>query len=185
MKQASSWSATSKFFFRIALKCQRLLPKKRCRVFGSFSSKEQPRIERIFVINLNRQPARWAQMKLELRHVLDWSGVELGSLTERYAAVDGNNLLQDPVKDADIDPNYTLGDQLFVEPQPLALPTRMQLDSSIQMSRPEIAVAHSHIGVWRQVAASNHEYVLILEDDVWFRSGFARNLNQAWAEIMV
>lgn len=122
-------------------------------------------------------------MEHELRHVLDWSGVELWNLAERYVAVDATHFLQNPLKDADIDPFYTLGDQLFVEPQPLALPSRMELNSPIQMSRPEIAIARSHIGVWRQVTANNHEYVLVLEDDVWFRSGFAQDMDQAWAEI--
>jgi beta-glucanase (GH16 family)/GR25 family glycosyltransferase involved in LPS biosynthesis len=122
-------------------------------------------------------------MEQELRHVLDWSGDELWNLTERYAAVDANHFMQEPLKAADIDPIYTLGEQLFVEPQPLALPTRLELNSPIQMSRPEIAIARSHINVWRQVAASNHDYVLVLEDDVWFRSGFAPHLNQAWGEI--
>ena len=122
-------------------------------------------------------------MEQELRLVLDWSGAELWNLTERYAAVDAKNFMQEPLKDADIDPIYTLGEQLFVEPQPLALPTRLELNSPIQMSRPEIAIARSHIDVWRQVAASKHEYVLILEDDVWFQSGFAPHLDQAWGEI--
>jgi len=122
-------------------------------------------------------------MEQELRHVLDWSGVELWNLTERYAAVDAKNFMQEPIKDADIDPIYTLGDQLFVEPQPLALPTRLELNSPIQMSQPEIAVARSHIDIWRRIAASNHEYVLVLEDDVWFRSGFTLHLDQAWGEI--
>ena len=183
MNLASPWNAPSKILFRIAMKCRRLLSKKRSQAFGHLSTKESPRIERIYVINLNRQPARWAEMQQELRHVLDWSGVELWNLTERYAAVDANHFMQEPLKDADIDPIYTLGDQLFVEPQPLALPTRLELNSPIQMSQPEIAVARSHIGIWRQVAASNLEYVLVLEDDVWFRSGFAPHLDQAWGEI--
>lgn len=51
------------------------------------------------------------------------------------------------------------------------------------MSRPEIAVARSHIEVWRQFIASKYEYALVLEDDVWFRPGFAHNLDQAWTEI--
>ncbi|MDO9139755.1 MAG: family 16 glycosylhydrolase [Methylobacter sp.] len=140
-------------------------------------------IERIYVINLDRQPARWANMEQELRHALDWSGIELWNLTERYSAVDANNFMQEPLNDAGIDPIYTLGDQLFVEPQPLALPTRLELNSPIQMSQPEIAVARSHIDIWRQVAAGNQEYVLVLEDDVWFRSGFAPHLDQAWGEI--
>jgi GR25 family glycosyltransferase involved in LPS biosynthesis len=149
------------------------------------NTKELPKIEHIYVINLNRQPDRWTNMEQELRHVLNCSGVELWDLTERYAAVDATHFLQEPLKDEDIDPIYTLGDQLFVEPQPLTLPTKIELNSPIRMSRPEIAVARSHIDVWRHVKASNHEYVLILEDDVWFRPGFVQNLDQAWSEIKV
>jgi GR25 family glycosyltransferase involved in LPS biosynthesis len=183
MNLASPWRAPSKFLFRIAMKCRRLLPKKRSQAFGPFNTKERPRIERIYAINLNRQPARWAEMEQELRHVLDWSGSELWNLTERYAAVDAKNFTQEPLEDADIDPIYSLGEQLFVEPQPLTLPTQLELNSPIRMSRPEVAIASSHIDIWRQVAASKHEYVLILEDDVWFLSDFASHLEQAWGEI--
>jgi GR25 family glycosyltransferase involved in LPS biosynthesis len=183
MNLASPWNSPSKFLFRIAIKCRRLLPKKSSQAFGLLTTKGRPRIERIYVINLDRQPARWAEMERELRYVLDWSGVELWNLTERYSAVDANHLRQEPLKDDDIDPIYTLGDQLFVEPQPLALPTQLELNSPIKMSRPEIAVARSHINIWRQVAAGNHQYALILEDDVWFRFGFAPHLDQAWSEI--
>src|SRR5687767_13609689 len=98
MNLASPWSAPSKFLFRIALKFRRLLPKKRSQAFGAWNDKEQPRIDHIYVINLNRQPDRWAEMKHELRHVLDWSGVELWNFSKRYAAVDATHFLQDPLK---------------------------------------------------------------------------------------
>ena len=183
MNLASPWNAPSKFLFRMAIKFRRLLPKKRSQAFGPLNTKEQPRIEHIYVINLNRQPVRWAEMELELRHVLDGSGAELRNLAERYAAVDAKNFMQEPLKDADVDPIYTLGDQLFVEPQPLTLPTRLELNSQIQMSRSEVAIARSHIDIWRKVATGKHEYVLVLEDDVWFRAGFVPHMDQAWAEI--
>jgi len=122
-------------------------------------------------------------MKQELRHILGSAGVELLSLTERCAAVDGKYFSCEPLKDADVDPSYTLADQLFVEPQPLALPTHFELNAPIRMSRAEIAVARSHINVWKQVAAGNREYALILEDDISFHSGFARSLDQAWREV--
>lgn len=183
MNLTTPWNAASRFLFRTAIKCRRLLPKKRSQSFGLLTTTKSPRIERVYVINLNRQPARWAAMEQELRNVLDWSGVELWNLTERYAAVDANHFMRESLPDADVDPVYTLGDQLFVEPQPLALPTQLDLNSPIQMSRPEIAIAHSHIGIWRQIVASTREYVLILEDDVWFRPGFAQDLDQAWSEI--
>jgi GR25 family glycosyltransferase involved in LPS biosynthesis len=183
VNRASPWNPPSKLAFRFAVRCRRVLPKKRSQVFGPLSTAGRPRIERIYVINLNRQPARWAEMERELGHVLDWSGAALMNLTERYVAVDATHAMQEPSEDADINPHYTLGDQLFVEPQPLALPTRFELDSPIQMSQPEIAVARSHIGVWRQIAASSHEYALVLEDDVWFPPGFVPYLDQAWGEI--
>jgi GR25 family glycosyltransferase involved in LPS biosynthesis len=169
--------------FRLWLSLRRLLPRRTCRTFGISDAEGCPRIEKAYVINLDRQPERWSEMEQELRHILDSSGTELLKLTERHVAVDANTFTNEPPKDADIDPFYTLGEQLFVEPQPLVLPTQLELNAPIRMSRPEIAVARSHISAWRQVAASNHAYVLILEDDVWFHSGFARHLDQAWDEV--
>ncbi|MGN6292440.1 MAG: family 16 glycosylhydrolase [Chitinophagaceae bacterium] len=138
----------------------------------------------IYVINLDREPGRWSKMQQELKHILDSSGVEILKLTERYPAIDANRFPQQLSKDAQIDPFYTLEDQLFVEPQPLVLPTRLELNTPIRMSRAEIAVSRSHINVWEKVAAGNYEYVLILEDDTWFRPRFTRYLDQAWTEIM-
>lgn len=170
--------------FRFWLILRRLLPRRKCQTFGVYSAEKRPRIEKIYVINLNREPGRWSKMKQELKRILDSSGAEILSRTVRHVAVDANEFSQEPPKDADIDPFYTLEDQLFVEPQPLVLPTRLELNTPIRMSRAEIAVARSHINVWRKVAASNHENVLILEDDVWFHSRFAKYLDQAWDEVV-
>jgi len=183
MNITSPWSVPSKFLFNSMMKCRRLLPKKRSSTFGDISTKEKPKIEQIYVINLDRQTERLAKMEEELRLVLDCSGTELWNLTERHSAVDAKHFLKDPQKDKDVDPIYTLRDQLFVEPQPLTLPTKLELESPIPMSRPEIAVARSHIEVWKQLLASKYEYVLILEDDIWFKPGFAQDLDQAWSEI--
>lgn len=169
--------------FRFWLTLRRLLPKRKCRTFDAQGAGKGPRIEKVYVINLDREPGRWSKMEQELRHILDASGTELLKLSERHVAVDANAFSEEPPRDADIDPFYTLGDQLFVEPQPLVLPTKLELNAPIRMSRAEVAVARSHINVWRKVAASNHEYVIILEDDVWFHSGFTRHLDQVWAEV--
>ncbi len=173
----------SKLLYRIGMECRRLLPRQRSQTFGFSNSKERPRIQRIYVINLDRQPNRWVELRRELKQVIDCSGTELGNLTERFPAVDARLFERWPLKDEDIDPFYTLADQLFVEPQPRALPDRLELDRLIRMSQPEIAIARSHIGVWRRVAESNHSYALILEDDVWFQPKFARHLDEAWREI--
>src|SRR6185436_3545904 len=107
MNLGPTWRAPSKLLFGIAMRSRRLLPKKRCQAFGLLNTKERPTIERIYAINLDREPTRWAEMEQELRHVLDWSGAELWDLTERYAAVDAKNFTREPLKDADIDPIYT------------------------------------------------------------------------------
>ena len=175
--------APLKFLYRIGIKCRRLLPRKMSRTFGSSDSSDNPRIEQIYAINLDRQPDRWVEMGRELGHVLDSSGTDLKNLTVRYPAVDARVFDQKLLQDDDVDPFYTLQDQLFVEPQPRVLPDRLELDRPIQMSRPEIAIALSHIGIWRLIAAGKYSHVLILEDDVCFQSGFAQHIDQAWGEI--
>jgi GR25 family glycosyltransferase involved in LPS biosynthesis len=160
------------------------MPKRKCNAFAARGTVKVPAIDLIYVINLDREPGRWSNMEQELKHILDSSGEEIMRLTERHSAVDARQFSMETVKDGEIDPFYTLGDQLFVEPQPLVLPTRLELNTPIRMSRAEIAVARSHINIWKKVALGNHEYVLILEDDTWFHSGFAKNLDKAWIEIL-
>jgi GR25 family glycosyltransferase involved in LPS biosynthesis len=169
--------------YRIGLWSRKLLPMQQCHTFGPSNVNGRQRIERIYVINLDRQPDRWAEMSRELKRVSDSSGAELAKLTVRHPAVDGTRFEQLSLDDGEVDPFYTLGDQLFVEPQPRAFPDRLELNRPIRMSRPEIAVARSHIGVWRRIAEGKQPYVLVLEDDIWFHRRFARNLDRAWGEI--
>jgi GR25 family glycosyltransferase involved in LPS biosynthesis len=82
-----------------------------------------------------------------------------------------------------VDPYYSLGDQLFVEPQPQAIPEKFDLERPIRMTEPEIAVASSHIGVWKALADSDSQFSLVIEDDVWFDRGFGRELDSAWREL--
>jgi GR25 family glycosyltransferase involved in LPS biosynthesis len=170
--------------FRFWLTLRRLLPKRECKTFSVRSSSKFPAIDKIYVINLDREQARWSRMKQELKYILDSSGTEILKLTERHSAVDAKQFSHEREKDAEINPYYTLGEQLFVEPQPLAIPTHFELNTPIRMSRVEVAVAQSHINVWKKVAASNNEYVLILEDDTWFHSDFAKQMDHAWTEIV-
>jgi GR25 family glycosyltransferase involved in LPS biosynthesis len=52
------------------------------------------------------------------------------------------------------------------------------------MTPQEVAVASSHIEVWKLVAAAECAYTLILEDDVYFKRGFERDLDRAWEEVV-
>ncbi|HSP13185.1 MAG TPA: family 16 glycosylhydrolase [Thermoanaerobaculia bacterium] len=170
------------FLYRIVLHSRRLLPRQRCQTFGRFNANRKI-IEQIYVINLDRQTDRWTEMRRELKSIVDATGTQLVERTVRHPALDGSRFEQVQLEDGEVEPFYTLGDQLFVEPQPRAFPDRLELDRPIRMSQPEIAVARSHIDVWRRVATGEHSYALVLEDDIWFQRGFARYLDRAWGEI--
>ncbi|MGI8786046.1 MAG: family 16 glycosylhydrolase [Acidobacteriota bacterium] len=134
------------------------------------------------MINLDRQPNRWRRMVDELDNVLDASGLPLSRRATRVSAVDAREHHDHP-REGLVESTYTLGDQLFVDPHPLASPDRLDLDERIDMSPQEIAVACSHIDVWRQIASGHHAYAMVLEDDVWFHPRFARVVDQAWSEL--
>lgn len=174
-----------RLLYLLGMKGRRLLPKQRCEAFGASNAIGLQKIGKLYVINLDRQTDRWFEMERELKQVKDASGGELTSLVERFSAIDARTFAQPLPSTDDVDPFYTLRDQLFVEPQPNALPDRFELDRPIKMSRPEVAVALSHIEVWRKIAAGDQSYCLVLEDDIWFRPGFAHHLDQAWTELGV
>ena len=109
------------YAFQLWLALRRLMPKQKCQAFSAQAGHKGPRIEKIYVINLDREPRRWSNIQQELRRILDSSGKELLRLADRHAAIDARAFLADPTKGADIDPFYNLGDQLYVEPQPLIL----------------------------------------------------------------
>lgn len=175
--------AALRLAFRLGHGLRKLLPVQTSQTFGAQRTSNAQTIEKIYVINLDREPTRWSRVKQELGRIRDGFGNDLLSLTERHAAVDAKSFSQDPTRDTDVDPYYTLADQLFVEPQPKTLPTRYDLEAPIRMSRAEVAVAKSHIEVWRRVAQGAQEYALILEDDVWFHPCLARDLDRAWKDV--
>jgi GR25 family glycosyltransferase involved in LPS biosynthesis len=183
MNLASTPLAILRLVSRLGHGLRRILPKQTSKAFGPQRNSEGQAIEKIYVINLDREPDRWSRVKKELRRIRDRDGNDLLSLTERHTAVDARSFQQDLPKDGDVDPYYTLADQLFVEPQPRTLPTRFELEAPIRMSRAEVAVAKSHIEVWRRIAQGTQGHALILEDDVWFHPSFARHLDQAWKDL--
>jgi beta-glucanase (GH16 family)/GR25 family glycosyltransferase involved in LPS biosynthesis len=81
-----------------------------------------------------------------------------------------------------VEQTYSLGDQLYVDPRRV-LPRRLDLDEKIQMSRQEIAVALSHIKIWKRIAAGKDQYALVLEDDVCFSPSFPSYVEKIWAEL--
>ena len=173
----------SRFLHALLSRCRRCLPRQRCLTFVSPPNSARPGIGPIYVINLDRQPDRWTHVRRELACILDATGRPLSERAVRYSACDAQIDAQRSPAESEIETGYTLGDQLFVEPQPLALPDEFDLARPIRMSPAEVAVARSHLGVWQNIACSAADYALVLEDDVWFKRGFGRLVDQAWGEM--
>jgi len=182
MNLTKPFHTASRILHYLASNLRQRLPRRQSATFRS-ETPEQSGISQIFVINLDRQPKRWVEVQRELASVLGADRIDLSTRTTRYSAVDAHSLSQDSLESKDVDPFYTLGDQLYVEPQPQALPDEFDLTRPIRMSSAEVAIAQSHIGVWRAVAQSPANYALVVEDDVWLERGFARAIDQAWNEM--
>ena len=121
-------------------------------------------------------------MQRELGHLQDCDGRPLLSMTERFPAFDARHSVALP-NPLEIDTSYTLGDQVFVEPQPFQRMPDIPTNDPIEMSSQEIAVASSHIAIWRLIATGSRSNVLVVEDDAYFRRNFAPALDQAWTNL--
>lgn len=165
------------------LRTRAFLPVQQSMAFGQAIAAGCAHITDIYVINLDRQPERLAAVYRELNRIVDAGGQPLSQRLIRHPACDARAVPVGTLESPDIDPSYTLADQLFVEPQPHALPANFDLGRPIRMSDAEVAVAQSHIDVWKKVASSSAPYALVLEDDVWFERGFGRLVDTVWREM--
>jgi len=153
-------------------------------ISNSFSSnKKNDTINRIYVINLDRKPSRWKQVKRELNRVSYNTTEPLINISRRFSAIDAR-YFNGEVNQNNLIPYYTLSDQLKVEPNDKVPANSDFLLQSIKMTPQEIAIALSHIEVWKLIAQSSIPYTLVLEDDVFFKFGFAKNLDATWKEIL-
>lgn len=172
-----------RFIYRIRLRARKFLAKKKCRAFYQVENESiSNNIEHIYVINLDRQPQRWKQVIGELSQVLDANGRSLRSYARRISAVDALEF-ESLVETETVEQIYSLGEQLYVDPR-MELPSNLNLDEEIQMSRQEIAVALSHIEIWKKIAAGEDQYALVLEDDICFSHRFSNYVEKIWSELL-
>ncbi len=135
------------------------------------------------MINLDRKPDRWHKMSRELGRMRDNNGRALAAMTRRFSAIDARYLGDPPIAGV-VDTRYSLAEQFFVQPGPV-LDNRGEAHTRlISMTPQEVAVALSHVEIWRQIAASGSHYTLVLEDDTYFTRRFVTLLDRAWTEIM-
>lgn len=163
-----------KLAFRIVRATASIIPGGRVSAFGAADDA----IGAILVVNLDRQPERWRRVLRELGRFRMSDGNPLTSIVRRFAAVDARDG-RAVAATADVDPIYRIGDQLFVQPD-ARLAECFGVDEPIRMTRQEVAVARSHIEVWKTVARGTDRFVLVLEDDIWFRRGAAATIDRGW-----
>src|SRR5438094_5405467 len=150
------------------------VPGARIRAFGRGPNQ----IAAAIVINLDRQPGRWRRVTRELRRFRTSEGVPLTSITRRLAAVDARDG-RATAATVDVDAIYRIGDQLYVEPD-ARLSECFAEDEPVRMTRQEVAVARSHVEAWKAIATGTDDYVLVLEDDVWFTPGAPAAIDRGW-----
>jgi hypothetical protein len=100
-------------------------------------------------------------MQRELQQIYDGSGTPLVELTRRFSAIDAKNYVDSP-NESIIESYYSLADQLYVEPQPAISTGWINIDQRIKMTQQEMAVALSHIEVWKRIASGEHNYTWYL-----------------------
>lgn len=122
-------------------------------------------------------------MRAELEQICDSSGKPVIDLTRRFSAIDAKDHARDFPSESLIETSYSLADQLYVDPQPTVSKIGINVDQRIQMTRQEVAVALSHIQVWKSIASGDTDFTLVLEDDVVFTYGFAKFVKRAWQDL--
>jgi GR25 family glycosyltransferase involved in LPS biosynthesis len=158
-----------------------LAPNEPLRVFRA-SGEPRDGIEAVYVINLDRQPARWTHALRETDRLPVGRGRRLSELCHRMSAVDGR-VLDVGQSQEGVARTYPLEAQYFVDPDPRLLTLIRERPVHVSMSREETAVALSHISAWKRLVSEERAYALVLEDDVFFERDFAARLNDAWREL--
>lgn len=162
---------------RLRVGSRHLDPWRRADVFSMGG--EPAALQRIYVINLDRKLDRWRRQRAELNRFRERHGERLSVLTRRFSAVDARYLPVAPDPQM-INRSFTLAEQLTVDPNPLLPIDDRARAHEIFMTRQEVAVALSHIEVWKLIADGDVSSALILEDDVVLGRRFAKNLQVTW-----
>jgi GR25 family glycosyltransferase involved in LPS biosynthesis len=158
---------------------RRLSKRIEIKVFGS--SEDEIRVS--YVINLDRQMYKWVQFQNEAKYQKVKEDKNLLDFCQRIPATDARTLKLDEFTSSELKQSYNLQEQYYIDPDPRLLKIIRNKNISIDLTKEEIAVALSHIRVWKKIVEENLLYALILEDDVFFERGFAESINQIWKEL--
>jgi GR25 family glycosyltransferase involved in LPS biosynthesis len=163
-----------RFAFRAMRAITGVIPGGQISAFGT----GEGMIGRVLIVNLDRQPRRLRRTLRELSRFRTSDGAPLTSIARRLPAVDARDG-RAVAATVDVDSTYLVGDQLYVQPD-ARLEECFDVEEPIKMTPQEVAIARSHVEVWKAVATGSDDHVLVLEDDVWFKRGAAAAIDRGW-----
>ncbi len=153
-----------------------------------FSVKEEPKpafINQIFVINLDQQKKRWKCLNKEAGLHKIKNGRKLKDILVRSPAYDKRKVNLENFDSDDVEKSYKLSDHYYVDPDDRLSILVRNKEVKLEMSKAEIAIAISHLNLWKKIVNEEINYALILEDDVYFEQKFSNYINHAWSELPV
>ena len=146
------------------------------------------KIDKIYVINLDKSQDRYAQMQSKL------SKIKLPVKHTRFSAIDGNEIelvnikTNETIKGSEFATNKKLlkGEfEIRCEPNWHGgfKPLKLNIETFHPRVKGEIGCACSHRKIWEDIQKNGYKNSLILEDDIIFKPNFekylARSLNNA------
>ncbi len=179
----------SKSFDRLILNIKKLKRnlrlKSEIRIFDIEKKNLLTHINKIFVVNLDRQKSRWKNLIKEVKVQKSIKGKTLYDFLERVTAIDGNSINPAGYSSPEVNGLYNLKEHFFIDPDPRLSHLVRNKDIKISMTAAEIAVALSHIKIWRKIVQEKIPSALILEDDIYFDDKFAMTSKKAWEELPI
>ncbi len=152
-------------------------------IFDSSDEGKATKISKIFAINLDRQSKRWKRLVRETRAQKTVNGKSLQDFLTRISAVDARSIKIDNYHSSEVEKLYRLKEHFFIDPDPRLSHLVRSKEIKISMSSAEVAIALSHIKVWKKIVTQEISYSLILEDDIFFEPNFSELANKAWSEL--
>jgi GR25 family glycosyltransferase involved in LPS biosynthesis len=129
---------------------------------------------------MSKRKDRYRKFKRESKRIKLTDGTLFDKI-RIHEAVDGTKIRKKRRKD--FRPEYSFKSWYNINPEPRWKDVKDKDKKMIMSSDPEIGIAFSHMGIWKDIVKKKTPYTLILEDDFTIDVGFQNNLKGVWNEL--
>jgi|TARA_Y100000031_G_C8168695_1_gene360652 GR25 family glycosyltransferase involved in LPS biosynthesis len=137
-------------------------------------------VQDVVVIHMSKRKDRYRKFKRESKRIKLTDGTLFDKI-RIHEAVDGTKIRKKRRKD--FRPEYSFKSWYNINPEPRWKDVKDKDKKMIMSSDPEIGIAFSHMGIWKDIVKKKTPYTLILEDDFTIDVGFQNNLKGVWNEL--